>query len=290
MREKTDAASGDVQINRKKKVCIATGVRRSVVQRRREKNKPQKQDRIRYDVYSFSPSEWVRYGLTGLGIGLFVVWICYRTLWAMPLAGVIMGIYLRNIRKQLAEDRRNQLNYQFRDLLASLHTTMLAGYSLENAVTSSAADLEKLYGKDSLISVELRTVVRQMSYQIPVEKLFLELGRRSGVEDIRTFGEVIAVAKRTGGSMGEVLRTSWQTLGDRIETKKEIDTMMASRRYEMKIMNLMPAGILLYLKISFGGLLDPMYGNPAGAAVMTACLVIYLAAVFLGKKLMDIRV
>lgn len=271
MREKAERVSGDIR-------------------RQKEKRVSQRTDRMRYDVYFFRPSEWVRYGLTGAGIGVFAAWICYRSLWALPLSGLIMILYLQSIRKRLAEDRRNQLNYQFRDLLASLHTTMLAGYSLENAVTASAADLEKLYGKDSLISMELKGIVRQMSYRIPVEKLFLELGRRSGVEDIRTFGEVITVAKRTGGNMGEVLQTSWQTLGDRIETKKEIDTMMASRRYEMKIMNLMPAGILLYLKISFDGFLDPMYGNPAGVAVMTVCLVIYLAAVFLGSKLMDIRV
>lgn len=90
--------------------------------------------------------------------------------------------------------------------------------------------------------------------------------------------------------MGEVLQTSWQTLGDKIDTQKEVDTMMASRRYEMKIMNLMPAGILLYLQISFRGFLDPMYGNAAGITVMSLCLAIYLAAVYLGRKMMDVRI
>ena len=250
----------------------------------------EKTGKIRYDIYSFRHVEWLRYSLTGLGIGLFAVWICYRSLWALPLAVVIMIICLRSTRKRLAEERRNQLNYQFRDLLASLHTTMLAGYSLENAVAASASDMAKLYGKDSLIAVELRGILRQMSYRIPVEKLFAELGARSGVEDIRTFGEVITVAKRTGGNMGEVLQTTWQTLGEKIETKKAIDTLMASRKYEMKIMDLMPAGIILYLKISFNGFLDPMYGNPVGAAVMTGCLLLYVAAVFFGEKLLSIQV
>lgn len=292
MREgKKDARSDDssgsrhVRVNAGEEVHNRTGKTVNTKVKRKENS-----GKIQYDTYTFSRRELMKYSATGLAIGLFAVWVCYRSFWALPLSVVIAVIYVRSKRKQLAEDRKNLLNYHFRDFLSSLHTAMLAGYSLENAVTIAAGDVARLYGRDDICSIEMKAITRQMGYQKPVEQLFLELGKRSGVEDIQTFGEVISVAKRTGGDMNGVLQNAWQTLGEKIDTQREIDTMMASRKYEMKIMNLMPAGIILYLSVSFDGFMDAMYGNAFGVCVMTVCLGIYGFAVWLGDRLMAVKV
>ena len=246
--------------------------------------------KIRYDVCHLSGRAAVKTVMTGAGLGIFAAWICYHSILALPVAAAIAWWYVSSGKKQQIIRQKNLLNYHFRDFLASLHTAMLAGYSLENGVKTAASDLEKLYGSEDTLVLELKNIVREMNYQIPVEKLFSDLGMRSGVEDIRTFSEVITVAKRTGGNMGQVLQNTWQTLGEKIDTRREIDTMLTSRRYEQKIMSLMPAGIILYLSVSFDGFMDVLYGNAAGAAVMTGCLAVYLSALWLGRKMMDIRV
>lgn len=246
--------------------------------------------KIHYDVCRLSGREAVKTVTAGAGLGIFTAWICYHSLLALPVAGLIAWWYVNARKKQMVIRRKNLLNYHFRDFLAALHTAMLAGYSLENGVKAAASDLEKLYGSEDALVVELKNIVREMNYQIPVEKLFCDLGSRSGVEDIRTFSEVIMVAKRTGGNMGQVLQNTWQTLGGKIDTRQEIDTMLASRRYEQKIMSLMPAGIILYLSVSFDGFMDVLYGNAVGAAIMTGCLVVYLSALWISRKMMDIRV
>ena len=241
--------------------------------------------RIDYDRYRFSAKEKVRYALTGTLLGVGIVWLVYHSPAALPLAGACLACFLVMTSRRLAVERRKTLQYHFRDFLSSLHTSLAAGYSMENGVRSAAGDIQKLYGEKDVLTVELKDILRQMSYQRPVEQLFRELGERSGVEDIRNFGEILMIAKRTGGNMDQVLEATWRNLCEKIDTAKEIDALVAAKRYEQQLMSLMPAGIILYLKVGFNGFLDPMYGSAAGVLIMTGCLALYLAAYFWGRHM-----
>ncbi len=238
-----------------------------------------------YTRYRFSVREILRYTATGFLIGGSIVWLVYHSLVAAPLAAVVASAYLVMTNRRLCAERQKNLQYHFRDFLSSLHTAMAAGYSLENAVRSASSDLEKLYGPEDDLVRESKDMLWQMSYQRPVEQLFRELGDRSGVEDIRQFGEILMIAKRTGGNMDQVLESTWRNLSEKIDTAREIDALVAAKRYEQKLMSLMPAGVILYLKLAFPGFLDGMYGHLTGAAVMTACLGVYLGAFFLGRHM-----
>ncbi|MST81646.1 type II secretion system F family protein [Bilifractor porci] len=238
-----------------------------------------------YRNYKLSAAQYFRFLLEGALIGAGAVWLCYESVPALSAAAAFSVFYCHCRRRQLATERIRLLNLHFKDFLCSIHTSMAAGYSLENAVRAAAADMQKLYGPKDIISQEAAWMVRQMELQRPVEKLFADLGERSGDEDIRMFGEILLIAKRTGGNMENILNATRRNLCGRIDTREEIETVIASRKLEQNIMSIMPAGVLFYLKISFGDFLDPLYGNAAGAAVMTVCLLLYLAAFVLGRRM-----
>jgi tight adherence protein B len=252
--------------------------------------KKQKRKKEIYEKYCFSAREWVLYLAEGLAAGCFVAWLCYRSLRALPLAALIAAIFIRQKKAGLLRERKQKLHYHFKDFLSSLNTSLRAGYSIENGVRSARKELEKLYGEKDVMAVELAGIVRQMELQVPVEKLFLELGSRSGIEDIQSFGEILRTARRTGGNLGKILQDTWRTLCGKIDTRQEIDTLIAARRYELSLMSLMPAGIILYLRFSFSGFVEKLYGNPAGAAVMTVCLAVYAGAYCLGRRMVRIEV
>lgn len=243
--------------------------------------------KVVYTRYRFSVKELLRYTATGFLIGGSIVWLVYHTVVAAPLAVVAASAYLVMTNRRLCTERQKTLQYHFRDFLASLHTAMAAGYSLENAVQSASSDLDKLYGPEDDLVRETKEMLWQMSYQRPVEQLFRELGERSGVEDIRQFGEILMIAKRTGGNMDQVLESTWRNLSEKIDTAREIDALVAAKRYEQKLMSLMPAGVIVYLKLAFPGFLDGMYGSMTGVMIMTACLAVYLGAFFLGRRMTE---
>lgn len=254
------------------------------------KRKTEGRSRTDYRVYTFSPVELLKYGFIGMLLGVCVVWLCYHSLFAAPVAVPVMVFYVLAKKKQKREERQRLLNYHFRDFLSSLHTNLLAGYSLENGVRMSASDLAKLYGRRDALAAELKDITGQMRFGKPVEQLFLELGTRSGVEDIMNFSEVLVIAKRTGGDMSHILESTWRNICEKIDTRQEIDTVTASRRYEQSIMSFMPAGIILYMRVTFEGFSDKIYGNPAGAVLMTFCLILYAGAFAAGRKMCKIEV
>ena len=47
-----------------------------------------------------------------------------------------------------------------------------------------------------------------------MEELFLDFGKRSGVEDIENFAAVFYTAKRTGGDMTQMIQKVAWMLGD----------------------------------------------------------------------------
>ena len=59
---------------------------------------------------------------------------------------------------------------------------------------------------------------------------------------------------------------------------------------EQRVMVCIPLGIVMYLKLTSQGFVDVLYGNIIGIIVMTLCLIVYAAAVFISVKIVDIKV
>ena len=69
---------------------------------------------------------------------------------------------------------------------------------MENSVYEAQKDLMLMYQKEDLIIREFEYLTTQAGLHVPVEKLMLELGERSGIEDIRMFSEILMTAKNPG--------------------------------------------------------------------------------------------
>lgn len=243
-----------------------------------------------YGEYRFTRKEAAKYLAQSICLCGAVNYLFYKNWWGMFAVLPSAFFYLKWKKKQLIRERRKKLNYQFKDALNSLSVAVQAGYSVENAVSACARDLERLYGEGEDILEEFHYIESQQRISVPVEELFLDLGERSRVEDIENFASVFYTAKRTGGDMDKIIQKVARMLGDKIDVKKEIETTLAAKKSEQAIMSLMPAGIILYLQVTSPGFLSVLYGNPFGICAMTVCLGIYAGAYWLGRRIVDIEV
>ena len=123
-----------------------------------------------------------------------------------------------------------------------------------------------------------------------VESVLTEFAGRAGQEDVEDFVNVFAAAKRSGGDSISIIRNAVRIISEKIETEKEIQTMIASEKLEFRIMCVVPFTIIMYMKLTFGDFLSVLYGNPTGAAVMTVCVCVYMAAYSLGRRIVRIEV
>ncbi len=150
-----------------------------------------------------------------------------------------------------------------------------------------AGDMEQLYGADSLICMELKTIRRGLHINIPLEEMLADFGERSRCEDILQFAEVFGIAKRSGGNLAEIIRSSAELIGRKAEVRQEMDTLLAGKRMELGIMRVMPFAITVYIALSTPSFFDPLYEGAVGRLVMTGCLAAYVAAYLLGDVLME---
>lgn len=243
-----------------------------------------------YNEYKYTRREWLLYFLQGAFMGAIAGFLFYSSLWGIIILMAYGLFYAQDKKKQLIQERKWQLNLEFRDGLSSISAALNAGYSAENAFTEAVKDLKLMYSSEALIVCEFESIVRQIHMNRTVEDLLKDFADRSNIDDIKNFAEVFVTAKRTGGDLIKIIRSTGNTIGDKIEVKREILTMITAKKFESGIMNLIPFCIILYLKVFSPGFLSPLYHNLFGILFMSLMLLVYYAVVQMTKLIINIEV
>lgn len=243
-----------------------------------------------YSRYYFSVKEWIQTVLEIAMLTVIVDYLCYRSYWFL-LIGIPAGIwYIRWKKKEKIDKRKKRIAYHFQDVLHGLQTAVRAGYAMERAVTECRKELEQIYGTEDELVKELVYMERQMKVGVGVDQLFLDLGLRTGVEDILNFGEIFMISRKSGGNLGDIMEKMARIIGEKIRVSREIDVAIAGKKMEQLIMSLVPGGMILYMQTSSRGFMDVLYHNPAGVCVMTICLCVYGCSFYMGRKIVRIAI
>lgn len=241
-------------------------------------------------IYQISLRKQLLFLLKGVLLVSILGYLFYESIWGIVI--LVPFIFLIYTREKRAEQKRQMLvfNKQFLDALTGITSALSVGYSLENSMSEALKELRCVYSEEDLIVKEFQKIVQQVQLNRAVEQVFYDFAIRSGIEDILNFAWILYTVKRTGGDLLKVARATSQNIRDKIEVSQEIQTVVTSKRLESNIMNLVPAGIIAYLKVGCKGFLDPLYHNRAGVFVMTAVLVGYFVAYIVSCKLVQIKV
>ena len=244
-----------------------------------------------YKVYELSLKDYLREGSVGLAISAVTAYTFYRSaamfLFLIPLA--VIG-FPRLRREHLKNKRLWELTLEFKEAIWIVSGFLSAGISVENAFEMAVPELVRLYGEDAMIVEEFQRITRGLKLNKPIEPMLQDFAERSGLQDIRNFTEVFSIAKRSGGSLKEIIERTGKIIRDKTAVTEEIRSMTASRRYEQNIMNILPFGIILYINLTSNGFLNVMYERFAGRMIMTACLALIALSYWLSQKILDIRV
>lgn len=225
-------------------------------------------------------------GKGALITGLFALFF-YRSVWALLPMLPVGWLYLRGSRRHRHRRKSRELLTQFKECLLAVAASMRAGYAVENAFTDSTADMRSMFGEGCAMERELKLLRQGLGNNVPLELLLEEMGQRSGLEEMQEFAEVFAIAKRNGGSIPVMIDAACGSISRRLAVEEEMETLLAARKLEQRVMNAMPFMIVWYVEVSNPGYFDMLYGNLTGAALMTVCLVVYLAACALSEKIFE---
>lgn len=192
--------------------------------------------------------------------------------------------------KEYGRKRKWELNLAFKDALVCMENSLAVGYSPESSVKEAVKNLEQLHGREHEICREFRRMVKQMELGNSMEEVFLEFGQRSKVEDIKQLADIFSIVKRTGGNLGQVFRQTGSILQEKIELKRDLHTTIAAKRMEFRIMQMVPYGILFYLKLCAPAMSTGLYHNLFGVLFMWVALIVYFALHLAGEYIIRAEV
>lgn len=233
---------------------------------------------------------YIKYLSVGeIGI-LLISYVFYRNLWfSLPLSAAMLPYFLI-LKKILKRKKRERFRLQLRDFLQLLSGNLQAGDSMENGLKHTLSELSTQWGKDSFIYRDVEWIVRQITLSHQTVRILTAWGEARKDKELMIFLQVFLYGRQAGGDLCKIIRKTTDSISRRIETKQEIETLLASQRYEQEIMSAMPMGLLLYVGLMNPGYLQVLYNNPGGILFMTICLLLYAVCVVLGLYILRIEV
>lgn len=243
-----------------------------------------------YNVYYLSVEDLL---MSSMNVMLYIVLIAVAFYDSKVLLIILtpLAIIIPFFEKdKFVKKRKEKLLNEFKDFLRVLKTFLEASYSVENAFVLSIKELTMLHGKESMMVNELKSMVSQLRINKPIDVVFKKFAEKTHIEDILDFSEVFIISKLHGGNISKIIGNTINVINDKIEVKIEIDTVTASKRFEQKLMNLLPFLIIIYMNISSSSFLKPLYTTIEGRLLMTFALVVYYFSVKISKKILEIEV
>ena len=246
---------------------------------------------IDYNVYVMTKEEKI-INIIVAAVAIFAVGFVFYKSVILSAVLCLLSLKWPKIRvKQIIAKRKKELSVQFKDMLYALSSSLTAGRSVESGLKECLKDLQIIYpDENTYIIQEISYIVRGIEMNETVENMFAQFSERAHVEDIENFTDIFRTCKRTGGDLVQVIRSTSQSIGEKIEIKQEIETMISGKKFEFKALMVMPIFLILMLTYTSPDYMEPVFTTLVGRVVMTIAIVLFAAAYFVGDKIMKIEV
>ena len=226
----------------------------------------------------------------GIGITIVIAVLFYKSIFGLLTGVAIIPFWLRLYQSEQLARRKEQIILEFKEYMMLISSGLQAGYSLEKAIRSSEDELKRLFDEKSQLVPFIHIMNQKISMNTQVEKAFEEFATAIELDEALSLAEIISYAKRSGGDYGKHIRNTATKIEEKLAVSQEIATITTAKRLELKVMCVMPMGILGYIAITSGSFIAPLYGNLIGVVLMSICLVFYGILIMIGRKIIEIKV
>jgi tight adherence protein B len=216
----------------------------------------------------------------------------FFTMWLFALLGgsLIFGLLglgvpfgVRVWIRRKVDKKRALFAEQLPDNLQVLASALRAGHSLVGAlsvVVEDAAEPSR---------TEFRRVIGDEQLGVPLETAIEVVVRRMENRDLAQVGLVAALQRQTGGNMAEVLDRVTETIRERFELRRMVQTLTAQGRMSRWVVSLLPVVLLVAITLLNPTYVEPLYTETFGRVLLAFSAVMLVAGSLVIKKIVDIK-
>lgn len=219
-----------------------------------------------------------------------ILFLFYESFTPAAVLFPVIFLYMKDWTEDKIRQKKMKFRTEFRDSIQAMSSALKAGYSVENAIRETKRDILPMFEKDSLVVKEYERMEIRLNMNCTAAQVLEEFSDRVRQEDVEDFVTVFAASKLSGGDTISIIRNAVHIISEKIDTEKEIETLLAAKKLEFDIMCMVPFAIILYIKITFGDFVEILYEGITGMVIMSICLAVYIIAYRLGRKMVRIQI
>jgi tight adherence protein B len=198
--------------------------------------------------------------------------------------GLLIALFVRAEINRRVKRRRTEFADQLSDNLQVVASAIRAGHSMVGAFSVVVEESSEPSRS------EFRRIVNDERLGVPLEEAIRRVARRMDNRDLDQVALVATIQRETGGNTAEVLDRVIQTIRQRGELRRLMETMTAQGRLSRVVVTAIPPVLLVAISLINPEYLRPLFHTGTGNLLlgMAAGLVILGSLVI--KRIVNIKV
>jgi len=222
------------------------------------------------------------------GVGAVLALLVIKVLSGSLLLGIIFALAIPFVvrfvlKRQLARQRR-LFAEQLPDNLQVLASALRAGHSFIGALSVVVNDAPEPARS------EFQRVVADEQLGVPIDQALRVVVERMQSRELEQVALVGALQRETGGNTAEVLDQVTDTIRERFELQRTVQTLTAQGRMSRWVLTALPVFMLLTITVINPGYMSIMYGSNGGKVALVISGISVICGSFVIKRIVNIRV
>ena len=225
--------------------------------------------------------------IVGTGIATVLVFVlifaatgsAWWALLALLVPYLVRESVIRALKKQ-----RSRFAEQLPDALQVIASALRAGHSLAGSlavVVESASDPMRS---------ELQRVVADEQLGIPIQRSLAVVAERMASSDVEQLALVAELQRQAGGDTAEVVDRVAETVRERFDLKRLVETLTTQGRMSRWIVSALPIVILLVLQFENPHYFQPLIASTSGRVIVGVAAVWAVIGSLIIKRIVEIEV
>jgi tight adherence protein B len=223
-------------------------------------------------LWTFVATVVVMWLIAALSVGIFAIF------------GLWVPWMVRSFLKRKLRKRRAAFAEQLPDNLQVLSSALRSGHSLIGALSVVIEECAEPSRS------EFRRVIADEQLGVPLEEALGVVVYRMDNNDLEQVALVAALQRKTGSSAAEVLDRVNETVRERFELRRLVNTLTAQGRLSRWIVSLLPPALMLVISLINPNYLDPLFSTPGGRLLLVVATFLVIMGSLVIKRIVEIKV
>ncbi|QDU98018.1 type II secretion system F family protein [Lignipirellula cremea] len=224
---------------------------------------------------------WIQIWLAIVAMTFIVLWLGFDA----ALFGVVAAIFMCAgpwfVVRRMAAARRLKVEEQLADAMVMFSSAVRAGLSLAQALELLATDCPKP------IQQEFAQMVGEYKMGKPLERTLTEAKERLRSENFILFSAALLASRESGGRLNETVERISASVIELQRLERKVRSETAQARKSAVYMGLAPPAILAAYYVMSPDVVEALFTDFAGQAILCAAVLLNVAAYFWAVAILD---